>query len=182
MLITLLRNIRRGVVRITRTMLAVAAGVFARKQQAQDESEATGAEEYAGADPHALGEHRRVLRGKQTSTQQGTALADHAEDGQTDAALGGRALVVGYPSEGERDGWKDACADQEGGEEAHRVCRDQCQDDVAGAAQGSKKGDKDGALADMVGEKTGADAADQGCEVRDGGEALGLRLGVSHVG
>ena len=182
MLIALLRNIRGGVVWVAGAVLAVPAGVFAGEKQAQDESERTGAEEHSGADPHALREHGRLLRGEQASAQQGTALADHAENGQTDAPLGGRPLVVGHPGEGQRDGGEDARADQERGEEAYRVRCDKRQDNVAGTAQAGKKGDEDGALAEVVGEETGADAAEQGGKIGDGGEALGLRLSIPHVG
>lgn len=116
MIIALVRDLWWNVIQVTLAKLVISLLILVPQAQTEYTRHTCSSEENPCTYPHALGVPRLVRLGEQACAQDRTALADHAEDGQTGTSLGGRALVVCHPREGECHGGEDTGADEEGGE------------------------------------------------------------------
>lgn len=180
MIIALVRDLRWNVIQVTLAKLIISPLVLVPQAQPKYSRQTCSGEENSCTCPHALGVPRLVCLGEQTRAQDRAALANHAEDGQAGTSLGGRALVVRHPREGECHGGKDTGADQEGGEITDAGSVDGRQDNVAGGASAAEEDDEYASHPETVGDKAGRDADHVCGQVRAGREALSVQRGVAH--
>lgn len=180
MIIALVRDLRWNVIQVTLAKLIISPLVLVPQAKTKYSRQTCSGEENSCTCPHALGVPRLVCLGEQTRAQDRAALADHAEDGQTGTSLGGRALVIRHPREGECHSGEDTGADQEGGEITDAGSVDSRQDHVACGASAAKKDDEYASHPETVGDKAGRDADHVCGQVRAGREALSAQRGVAH--
>lgn len=180
MIIALVRDLRWNVIQVTLAKLLIALLVLVPQAQTEYSRQTCSGEEDSCTCPHALGVPRLICLGEQTRAQDWTALANHAEDGETGTSLGSRALVVRHPREGEGHSGEDTGAHQEGSEVADAGSVDSRQDHVAGGASAAKEYDEYASHPETVGYKAGRNTDHVCSQVRAGGEALSVQRGVSH--
>lgn len=172
MIIALVRDLGWNVIQVTLAKLIISLLVLVPQAQTEYTSHTSSSEENPCTYPHALGVPRLVRLGEQTRAQDRATLANHAEDGQTSTSLGGGALVVRHPREGECHGGEDTGADEEGGEISDAGGVDGRQDHVACGARTAKEGDEDAPHPNAVRDVTGRDTDHIGGQVRAGREPL----------